>query len=272
MTSLTPSAASPRISAARRVSPWRTSAAFVGRSLRHTVRDGESLVMAIMLPVMLMLLFTYVFGGAIARDGSYINYVVPGVLVLSVSQGSATTAGAVARDMTNGVMNRFRTMPIFGATALVGHVIAGTVRNAVAACVVLMVATLIGFRPTIEPLALVTFAGLLLLFVVAITAVMTMIGMLSGSPESAAGYGVLFFILPYVSSGFAPLETMPEWLRSFAQHQPYTPIIESIRASLMGEAAPASAPLAVAWCVALIAVAALVSALIFPRKIARPVG
>lgn len=245
------------------------SGVFVGRAARHSLRDVESMLMAVLLPVMLMLMFTYVFGGAIAPGGSYLDYVVPGIVLTCAGFGAASTAVGVAQDMTTGTINRLRTMPVPSATVLVGHVVASLARNLFATGVVLLVAVLIGFRPEAGPLDWLGAIGLLALYILAITAVFAMLGLVAHSPEAANGYGFVLLFLPYVSSAFVPVETMPGWLQGFAAHQPITPVIEATRALFTGVAPGSDALVAIAWCVGIIAFAVALTAYLFPRRVAR---
>ncbi|GAB3816463.1 ABC transporter permease [Tessaracoccus terricola] len=243
--------------------PVRSSLVFIRRSLVHSLRDGEGLLMAIALPVFLMLTFVLVFGGAISSGGDYIDYVVPGIILTCAGFGASSTAVSVSRDMTTGAMLRYRTMPISAPTALVGHVVASVVRNLVATAVVIGVGLLIGFRPDAGLAGWLTALGVVTLWILAVTAVFALIGLVAGSPEAANGYGFVLLFLPYVSSAFVPVSTMPGWLQPVAEHQPVTPIIETIRAALLvGEARPVAA---VAWCVGIIVVAGLLAAWRFPR-------
>lgn len=245
------------------------SAVFVGRATRHSLRDIESMLMAVLLPVMLMLMFTYVFGGAIAPDGGYLDYVVPGIVLTCAGFGAASTAVGVAQDMTTGTINRLRTMPVPSATLLVGHVVASLARNLLATGVVLLVAVIIGFRPDAGPLHWVGAVGLLALYILTITAVFAMLGLVAHSPESANGYGFVLLFLPYVSSAFVPVSTMPGWLQGFAAHQPITPVIEATRALFGGTWSGSDTVLAIAWCVGIITVAAALTVRFFPRRVAR---
>lgn len=249
------------------VGPLRSAAVFIGRSLRQNLRDGEALLMAITLPVMLMLLFTYVFGGAIDTDGGYLTYVVPGIILLCAGFGASGVAVSVNRDVTTGAMNRFRTMPIASATVLVGHVVASLLRNLVATAIVVAVGVALGFRPTATALEWVVATGLVGLYILAITAVFAVIGLVAGSPETANGYGFVLLFLPYVSSAFVPVETMPTWLRGFAEHQPITPVIETIRGLLTGTEIGSAGLVGAAWCLGAIAAAAVLASIIFPRRV-----
>lgn len=245
------------------------SLVFVGRATRHTIRDLETMLMAVFLPVMLMLVFTYVFGGAISPSGEYLDYVVPGIVLTCAGFGAASTAVGVSQDLTTGTINRLRTMPVPSATVLVGHTVASLARNLLATGVVLLVAVAIGFRPRAGVLDWVGVIALLGLYILAITAVFAMLGLLAHSPQSASGYGFVLLFLPYVSSAFVPVRTMPGWLQGLAQHQPITPVIEATRALLTGGTPGSDALVAPAWCLAIITLAAGLTAYLFPRRVAR---
>jgi ABC-2 type transport system permease protein len=233
-----------------------TSRLFVRRSLLHSVRDVDMMIMAIALPVMLMLLFVYVFGGAIESGGRYVDYVVPGIILLCAGFGAAGTAVSVAQDMTNGVIDRFRTMPIHSAAVITGHVAASLARNLVATAVVIAVGLLVGFRPTAGPLAWLAVIGLVALWILAITWLFAALGLLARSVEAASNYGFALLFLPYLSSAFVPTDTMPAGLRWVADNQPITPLIESIRGLLLGTELGTEPLWAIGWCL-LIMVAAM---------------
>lgn len=245
------------------ISTLTSSWIFIRRSLLHSLRDGEGLVMAIALPVMMMLLFTLVFGGAIAGDDSYIDYVVPGIILTCAGFGASSTSVSVSRDMTAGAMLRYRTMPIPAATAIVGHVVASLLRNLVATAIVIGVAIAIGFRPTANPLEWLGAIGVVSLWILAVTALFAVIGLIAGSPEAANGYGFMLLFLPYVSSAFVPIDTMPSWIQGIATHQPVTPIIETIRSLLIGGEDRSIG--ALLWCGGIIVAAAALAAWRFPR-------
>ena len=244
-------------------------AVFIRRSITHSLRDTEALLMAVILPTMLMLLFTYVFGGALDPSGGYVDYVVPGIILLCAGFGASSTAMYVARDMTTGIIDRFRTMPLRAGAVLTGHVVASVLRNLFATAVVTGVALLVGFRPTATPLEWVAAIALIALYILAITYLFAAIGLAASSPESASAYGFILLFLPYLSSAFVPVETLPDWLSWFAEHQPITPIIETIRSLLMGTPMGDSAWWAVGWCLLFIAVAAVWGAWLFRRKAGR---
>lgn len=248
------------------VGRWAAHRIFVRRSLVHALRDGESLLMAFALPVFLMLTFTYVFGGAIDPSGNYVNYVVPGIILVCAGFGASSVAVRVADDMSSGVINRFRAMPLPATAFLAGHVVASLVRNLVATGLVIAVAVLLGFRPDGGPLGWVGAIGVVALWILAITWLFAALGLVAGSAEAANGYGFVLLFLPYLSSAFVPVDTMPAGLAWFAEHQPVTPIIETIRALLFGADLGTSGWWAMGWC-ALIGGAAIIwTAWLFPRR------
>lgn len=242
---------------------------FIGRAMRHSFRDAESMLMAIILPVMLMLLFTYVFGGAIDPTGDYVNYVVPGTILTCAGFGASMTSTFVANDMKLGIIDRFRTMPLRAGAVLTGHVVASLTRNLLATGVVIIVAMLIGFRPDGGVAGWFAAIAIIALWILAITYLFAAIGLASGSPEAASGYGFILLFLPYLSSGFVPVDTMPSWLRPIAEHQPATPVIETMRAAFTGTDAGWQPLWAVLWCTGVLAVAAVWGAWLFARKAGR---
>jgi ABC-2 type transport system permease protein len=249
-----------------RLRGFTAESVFVRRSLTQSLRDGESLSMSIMLPVVIMLLFTYVFGGALESDGRYVDYVVPGIILLCAGFGAATTATYVARDMTTGIIDRFRTMPLRASAVLTGHVVASLVRNLVATAVVIGVALAVGFRPTADVVSWVLALLLIALYILAITYLFAAIGLAAGSPEAASGYGFILMFLPYLSSAFVPVDTMPTWLQWVAENQPITPIIETIRGLLMGTSLGTEPWWALGWIAVIIAVSAVWGAWLFRRS------
>ncbi|WP_029263853.1 MULTISPECIES: ABC transporter permease [unclassified Microbacterium] len=264
-TASTPSAPSPR----PRLRGFAAEAVFVGRSLRHSVRDGESLLMAIMLPVMLMLMFTWVFGGAIDPSGAYVDYVVPGIILTCAGFGASSTAVYVANDMRTGIIDRIRTMPLRAGAVLTGHVVASVLRNLVATAIVIGVGVLVGFRPTADLGEWIALAGLITLYILAITYLFAAIGLAAGSPEGANGYGFVLLFLPYLSSAFVPVASMPEWLQPIAGNQPITPIVETIRALLMDTPLQGEAWWAIGWCLVILLIAVTWGAWLFRRKAGR---
>ncbi len=244
-------------------------ATFIVRSLRYSIRNGEALLMAILLPVMIMLMFVFVFGGAIDIGGAYVNYVVPGIILLCAGFGASSTAVDVAGDLATGIMDRFRTMPIRSWAVLTGHVIASLVRNLVATGIVIGVALLLGFQPDATALEWLGSIALVALYILAITYLFAAIGLSAGSAEAANGYGFILLFLPYLSSAFVPVDTLPVWLRGVAEYQPLTPVIETIRAMLMGTDAGSQPWWAVGWCLLILLIAVVWGAVMFRRKAGR---
>jgi len=239
----------------------------IGRSVRLSRRQVDALITALMMPIMLMVVFVYLFGGAIMKDGRYVPYVVPGVIMLCAAFGSALTSVSVCTDMSTGVIDRFRSMDVRGAALLNGHVVASVARNAVSSILVFAVAFAIGFRTHASLAGWAGAIGMLLLFILAISWLAAMVGLLAPTPESANGFTFLAMFLPYASSAFVPIDTMPSWLQGFARHQPSTPIIETIRGALLGTPVGSSAGIAIAWCAGILVVSVTASTIIFRRRI-----
>lgn len=239
--------------------------ASIGRSLRRSLRTPDTLIMGIVLPVMLLLMFVYVFGGAIDGNGRYVDFVVPGIVLLCAGYGASTTAMGVAQDMTGGLMNRFRTLPMRPSAVLTGHVVESLVRNAVSTALVVGVAFAAGFRPTAGAGGWLATALLVGLYVLTLTWVAVCIGLVASGPEAASGFSFAIMFLPYVSSAFVEPSTMPRALELVATYQPVTPVVDTVRAWLIG--APGGRVwVAVAWCVGVLVVARVVAVVLFRRR------
>lgn len=238
------------------------------RRVRLSLRDVEALTTSLMLPVLLMLMFVYLFGGAIDTGTKYVNYVVPGVMLLCAGFGSGLTAVSVATDMSGPIVDRLRSLDIGGPALICGHVAASAVRNAVSTVLVLGVALAIGFRPHAGALDWLAVAAVLLAFVVAFSWMSAAIGLLAKSPEAANGFTFLVMFLPYASSAFVPVDTMPSWLQGFAERQPVTPVIETLRAYMTGGDPGAHLWTALAWCAGIGLASLAASAALFRRRTA----
>jgi ABC-2 type transport system permease protein len=258
-----PTALRPRSRPAAALADWLTMAA---RCLRLTRRNLDALLTSLLLPIMLMLLFVYLFGGAINTGTRYVTYVVPGVLLLCAGFGASTTAVSVSQDMTGGIIDRFRSMDVGGAAVLAGHVAASVARNIASTVLVLGVGFLIGFRPSAGPLEWLAAAGILLLFILAISWLSAAVGLLAKSPEAAGGFTFLVMFLPYPSSAFVPIHTMPTWLHGFASNQPATSVIETLRGLLLGTPVGTSPWLALAWCGGILVASVALSGVLFRRR------
>ncbi|MFD6755135.1 MULTISPECIES: ABC transporter permease [Micromonospora] len=244
------------------------TAVMISRCVRLSRRNVDALLTSLVLPVLLMLLFVYLFGGAIETGSAYVTYVVPGVLLLCAGFGAAGTAVSVTTDLTEGMIERLRTMDVGATSILAGHVVASVARNLVATTLVLAVAVAIGFRPAVAPLRWLAAAGLLVLFVLAVSWVSAAFGLLARTPEAASGYTFLVMFLPYPSSAFVPVETMPRWVRGFAEHQPVTPVIESLRGLLLDTPVGSAPAHALAWFLGILALGVVLSAVLFRRRVA----
>lgn len=240
--------------------------ALVGRCLRRSTRQLDTLLLAVMLPVMLLLMFVYVFGGAIQSGMDYVDFVVPGILLLTAGYGASTTAVDVASDITAGIMDRFRSMPIRATGVMTGHVAASMARNAVSTALVIGIALLIGFDARASVLDWCAAIGLIALYVAALTWIAVAIGVVASGPEAASGFSFAILFLPYVSSAFVPVESMPSVLSSIAAWNPVTPVADTLRGLLLGTPVGSSAVQAVAWCVGLLLVGWVASSVLFRRQ------
>jgi ABC-2 type transport system permease protein len=241
----------------------------VTRSVRRSFRDPEAFFTALMLPVILMLLFVYVFGGAMRTGTSYVDYVVPGLIVLCAGFGAGTTATAVATDMSNGIVDRFRSMPLAKSSVVIGHVVASLVRNLLATVLAIGVGLAVGWRPGGSPLDWLAATALVVLFILALSYLAAAVGLVAGSPEAANSMSIVLMFLPYVSTAFVPVETMPSWLHGFAEHQPMTPVIETLRGLWMGTPLGHQPLWALAWSVGILAVSAVLATALFNRWTSR---
>jgi ABC-2 type transport system permease protein len=241
----------------------------VTRSVRRSLRDPEAFFTALMLPVILMLLFVYVFGGAMETGTSYVDYVVPGLIVLCAGFGAGTTAAAVALDMSNGIVDRFLSMPVAPSSVVTGHVVASLLRNLLATFLVIGVGLAVGWRPTGSALDWLGAIALIVLFILALSWLAAAVGLVAGSPEAANSMTIVLMFLPYISTAFVPADSMPTWLQGFAEHQPMTPVIETLRGLWMGTPLDNQPAWAVAWCLAILGVAMVVAGRLFTRRTAR---
>ncbi len=238
----------------------------ITRALRLTLRNPEALMTALVLPVILMLMFVYLFGGAIHTGTHYVDYVVPGVLLVCVGFGAATTAVSVSHDLTGGIIDRFRSMDVRGETLINGHVVASVLRNMLSLVIVAAVALVVGFRPGGSPADCVAAVGVLVLYVLALSWFAAAIGILARSPESAQGITFLVSFLAYPSSAFVPVHTMPAVLRTFAANQPVTAVANTMRALLNGTPAGGAPWHAVVWCAAITAASIMLGGVLYRRR------
>jgi ABC-2 type transport system permease protein len=213
-------------------------------------------------------MFVYLFGGAINTGTKYVTYVVPGVLLLCAAFSSALTAVSVCQDMNTGIVDRFRSMGVSGTSLLAGHVAASVARNAISSVLVFGVAYLVGFRPHAGLFDWVGVAGVVLLFVLTISALSVAVGMLTKSPEAANSFTFFVMFVPYASSAFVPVQTMPSWLHGFARNQPVTPVIETLRSLLLNKPFGDFPWAALIWCGGILVVSIVSAGLLFRRRVA----
>jgi ABC-2 type transport system permease protein len=238
----------------------------VTRAMRLSLRNAEGLLTALLLPVMLMLMFVYLFGGAVHTGIRYVDYVVPGVLLVCVGFGASTTAVTVAHDLAGGIIDRFRSMDVRGEALITGHVVSSVARNLLSATLVVAVALAIGFRPHADGAAWLVSIVVLALFVLALSWLAAAIGIVARTPEAAQGVAFLVSFVPYVSSAFVPIHTMPSALQTVARNQPATAVADTLRVALNGGRVGASAWHAVGWSLGLILVSIALSGLLWSRR------
>jgi ABC-2 type transport system permease protein len=245
----------------------------ITRCVRRSLRDPEAFFTALMLPIVLMLLFVYVFGGAMNTGGRYADYVVPGLIVLCAGFGAGTTAVAVATDMSSGIVDRFRSMPILSSSILAGHIAASLARNLIAIALVIGVGLGVGWRPHASAAEWAAAAGMIVLFILALSWLAAGFGLVVRSVEAANAITFVIMFLPYLSTAFVPVRTMPAALRAFAGNQPFTPVIETMRGLWMGHTSTGAAVgheawIAVAYCVGILVAAAAADSWLFRRRAA----
>jgi len=250
----------------------RDSATMLRRDARHSLRRLSMTLSGLGTPTIMLVLFNYFFGGTlgaglggVARDGAYINYVTPGILVMTVASGCETTAINLCMDMSEGIIARFRTMAISRASVLTGQVLGSLIRTLISAALVAGVALLMGFRPTTNPVAWIAALGVIALFTFAVTWMGVVFGLVGKTPAGANSLALIFLLLTFTSSAFVSTDSMAGWVRWFAQYQPVTPVIDTLRGLLLGTAIGDSAVLAVAWCAVLALVGYLWARAVYNR-------
>lgn len=239
----------------------------IGRSGRHIFRSMDQLLSVAFQPIMFMLLFRYIFGGAIDTGGSsYVNYLVAGILVQSAAFGATTTAIGVANDLQRGIIDRFKSLPMLSSAVLTGHVVSDLVRNLTSSIIMIAVALLVGFRPNASVGDWLAVTGILLLFTLAISWLSAILGLVAKSVEGVQWFSfVAIFPLTFASSAFVPTETMPGFLRAFAENQPVSLVIDSLRAYMIGTPIGTSGWRAVMWCAAILIICVPLAGWLFRR-------
>jgi ABC-2 type transport system permease protein len=240
-----------------------------GRSLRHITRSVDTIVTTAIMPVAIMLLFVYVFGGAIdTGSDSYLSYMLPGILLITIASGVSYTAFRLFLDMQSGIFGRFQSLPVARSSVLWAHVLTSLVAILASLAVVVLIALLMGFRSPAGLPAWLAVGGILILFTLALTWIAVIPGLTAKSADGASVFSYLLILLPFVSSAFVPTETMPGPVRAFAENQPVTSIVNTIRDLLTQQPVGTDIWMALAWCVGILIVAYTVATLIYRRRIA----
>src|SRR3954447_8401377 len=244
------------------------TAGLQGRSLRHITRSPDTIITTTIMPIAFMLLFVYVFGGAInSGSDSYVSYLLPGILLITVASGISYTAFRLFLDMKSGIFERFQSMPIARSSVLWAHVLTSLVSNLISIVVVVVVAVVMGFRSPAGLDAWLAVAGILTLFTLALTWLAVIPGLAATSADGAGAFAYPLILLPFISSAFVPTETMPGPVRAFAENQPVTSIVNAIRDLFTGQPLGAGVWIALAWCIGLLAVTYGFAMAIYRRKI-----
>lgn len=245
------------------------TAVLTGRTMRHVTRSIDTIITTAITPIAMMLMFVYVFGGAIDTGSEkYVNYMLPGILLITIASGISYTAFRLFVDMKSGIFERFQSMPIARSGLLWAHVLTSLVANLISLAIVVGVALLIGFRSSAGVLAWLAVAGILLLFTLALTWIAVIAGFSAGSVEGAGAFSYPLIFLPFISSAFVPTDTMPRVVRAFAEHQPVTSIVNAIRNLFTDQPVGSDIWVALAWCAGILVVAYIVAMATYRRKIA----
>jgi ABC-2 type transport system permease protein len=243
------------------------TAVLTGRSLRHITRSPDTIITTVLTPIAIMLLFVYVFGGAISNgSGSYVSYLLPGILLITIASSIAYTAFRLFLDLQSGIFERFQSLPIARPSVLWAHVLTSLSANLVSLVVVVGVAVVMGFRSGAGALAWLAVAGILLLFTLALTWLAVIPGLTAKTADGASAFAYPLIFLPFISSAFVPTETMPGPVRAFAEHQPVTSIVNTIRDLFTHQPVGTDIGIALAWCLGLLIVAYIVAMVIYRRK------
>ncbi len=248
--------------------PIHDTAVLTGRSLKHVLRSPDTIITTAVMPIAFLLLFVYVFGGAIETGStSYVDYLLPGILLITVASGVAYTSYRLFLDLRAGIDERFRSMPIVRAASLWAHVLTSLVANLVSVTVVVGVALLMGFRSSAGVGAWLAVLGILVLFTLALTWIAVVAGLSAKSVDGASAFSYPLIFLPFISSAFVPTDTMPGPVRWFAEHQPVTSTVNSIRALFAGQPPESDLWVALAWCVGILLVAFGAATLVQRRRV-----
>jgi ABC-2 type transport system permease protein len=246
----------------------RETSVLLGRSLRHIARSPDTIITTAIMPIAFMLLFVYVFGGAIETGaGSYVDYLLPGILIITIASGISYTAYRLFQDLQSGIFERFQSMPIARPAVLWAHVLTSLVANLISLVVVLLVALVMGFRTGADVLAWLAVTGILMLFTLALTWLAVIPGLTAKSVDGASAFAYPLIFLPFVSSAFVPTESMPGPVRAFAENQPVTSIVDALRNLFAGQPVGGGIWTALAWCVGILVIAYFFAVMAYRRRI-----
>jgi ABC-2 type transport system permease protein len=243
------------------------TAVLTGRTLRHVTRSPDTIITTAITPVALLLLFVYVFGGAVKHgSGSYVTYLLPGILLITIASGISYTALRLFTDLQGGIFERFQSMPIARSGVLWAHVLTSLAANVISLVAVIGVAVAVGFRSGAGVLPWLAVAGILVLFTLALTWLAVIPGLTAKSVDGAGAFSYPLIFLPFISSAFVPTATMPGPVRAFADYQPTTSIVDTIRDLLTQQPAGTSIWTALAWCLGILVVACILASLAYRRR------
>jgi ABC-2 type transport system permease protein len=238
------------------------------RSMRHIFRSMDTIITVTITPIAMMLLFVYVFGGAIQTGtDNYVNYLLPGILLIAIASGIAYTSYRLFMDMQSGIFERFHSMPIARSTALWGHVLTSLVSNSISVVIIILVALVIGFRSSAGILSWLGVAGILVLFTLALTWIAVIAGLSATSVDGAGAFAYPILFLPFISSAFVLTRSMPSGVRAFAENQPVTSIVETIRELLSEQPVGNDIWIALAWCVGIMFVAYIFAMRVYKKRV-----
>jgi len=239
----------------------------LGRSMRHILRSMDTIITVTIMPIAFMLLFVYVFGGAIQTGTDhYVNYLLPGILLIAIASGTSYTAYRLFMDVQRGIFERFHSMPIARSAALWGHVLTSLVSNAISVVIIILVALIMGFRSSAGVLSWLAVAGILALFTLALTWIAAIAGLSAKSADGVSAFSYPIIFLPFISSAFVPTESMPSGVRAFAENQPVTSIVETIRALLSDQPVGHDIWVALAWCAGIMLAAYIFAMRVYKKR------
>ncbi len=240
----------------------------IGRSMRHIFRSMDTIITVTIMPIAMMLLFVYVFGGAIQTGtDNYVNYLLPGILLMAIASGIAYTSYRLFMDMQRGIFERFHSMPIAPSAPLWGHVLTSLVSNALSVLVIILVALIVGFRSPAGVFSWLAVTGILVLFTLALTWIAAIAGLSAKTVDGAGAFAYPLIFLPFISSAFVPTTSMPPMVRAFAENQPVTSIVETIRALLSNQPAGNEIWVALAWCIGVMLVAYFFAIKVYKNRV-----